>query len=151
VIEHNCDVRSDSSQYPVVLWVGGTRTGAYTVVIYIYCFVFQGNGITELEHSNVHSSGTHNKTNKTRPYKFTSRVELILMVLLKHYHYIFFSPLKFSCQMNDEHSIVHLSSPLHDRLCLREEWLAFPAKYISRQLDVVWLCLAQPTDWFYWF
>ena len=64
MIEHNCDVRSDSSQYPVVLRVGGTKTGAHTVVIYIYIyyFVFQGYGITELEHSNVHSSGTHNKT-----------------------------------------------------------------------------------------
>lgn len=121
MIEHNCDIRSDSSQYPVVLRVGGTRTRVHTVVIYIYYFVFQGNAIIELEHYNVHSSGTPNKTNKTSPYKFTSCVELILMVLLKHYHYIFFSSLKFSCQMNDEHSIVHLSSPVHDRLCLREE------------------------------
>lgn len=89
----------------------------------MYNFVFQGNGIIELEHSNIHANGTPDK-NKTSPYKFTSCVELILMVLLKHYRYIFFSPLKFSCQMNDEHSIYsHLSSRVHDRLCLREEWL----------------------------
>ena len=104
MIERNCDIRSDSSQYPVVLRVGGTRTGVHTVVIYIYIyiyyFVFQGNGIIELEHSNVHSSGTPNKTNKTSPYKFTSCVELILMVLFKHYHYIFFPP--FEIQLPNE-------------------------------------------------
>ena len=36
--EHNCDIGSDSSQYPVVLRVGGTRTGVHSLVIYIYIY-----------------------------------------------------------------------------------------------------------------
>lgn len=33
----------------------------------MYNFVFQGNGIIEMGHSNVHGSGTPNKRNKKSP------------------------------------------------------------------------------------
>lgn len=58
----------------------------------MYNFVFCGNGIIETKLSNVHANGTPNKEIR-KVLKFTSCVEVILMVLSKHYQLHIFPPL----------------------------------------------------------
>jgi hypothetical protein len=55
----------------------------------------------QMEHSGVHASVELPTKEMREVLVFTSCVELILMVLSKHYHSVFFPPfLKLSCQIN---------------------------------------------------
>jgi hypothetical protein len=64
----------------------------------MYNFVFHGNDIIEMEH-NIHADGTPNKEIR-EVLKFTLCVELILMVLSKHYQLHIFLP--FEIQLPNE-------------------------------------------------